>query len=389
MRLVIDGRRLTAARTGVGRYLEGLLQEWARTGPPLPETIVALSSRGGLARVPAGGGGVAKLIGEGWPGLAWEQWGLGRLLRKGDVLFAPANLVPSNWRGKTALVLFDLTQEVFPDSFPWHVRRRFGRRYQRAAARADRILVPSRSTADDLKKVYGIPPAHIRVVYPGIGPEFRPDAGAAVTARQMLGIGSLPFFLFVGKRSRRRNVSAILDAFATHRRTFPESRLVFAGPDSGGGIGPDNAELGLIGAGHVSEPILRGLLTDATGLLYPSNYEGFGLPVIEAMACGCPVVTLRNSTLVESGGDAAWYVELPEPTRLDAGIRPLGVVTERRHEALTRGLAAAMHALSTDAALRSELVGRGLMQAARFPLSACAEAVKEELIDLASLMPTN
>lgn len=77
MRLVIDGRRLTAERTGVGRYLELLLQDWAITGAPLPETLVVLRDRGGLSRVPLGPGLRAEVIGEGWPGLLWERFGLG------------------------------------------------------------------------------------------------------------------------------------------------------------------------------------------------------------------------------------------------------------------------------------------------------------------------
>lgn len=374
MRLVVDGRRLTPERTGVGRYLEGLLREWARTAPPLPETLIALSDRRGVARVPEGGGIRAEVVGEGLPGLVWERWGLGRLLKGDDLLFAPANLIPSCWRGRSVLVLFDLTQEVLPDSFPWHVRARFGRRYRRAARQADRILVPSRATADDLTRIYGTPSVKIRVIYPGIGPEFRPDPDEARKARQALGLGNAPFFLFVGKRSRRRNLGAILDAFAAHRRSFPGHRLVFVGPGAGRGLGPVDEDLGLIDAGHVPEAALRGLLTGARALLYPSNYEGFGLPVAEAMACGCPVVTLRNSALVESGGEAAWYVELPDPT---GGSR----------EALTRGLAEAMGVLSRDEGVRADLIARGMAQAARFGLSDCAEAVKQELIAASRLTP--
>ena len=138
MRLVIDGRRLGAGRTGVGRYLEGLLEEWARTGPPLAETLVVLRDPGGLDRVPRAAGLRAEVVGAGWPGLIWERRGLGRMLRPGDLLFAPTNLLPATWRGRSVLVLFDAIQEVRPGDFPWHVRLRFGHRYRRAARRADR-----------------------------------------------------------------------------------------------------------------------------------------------------------------------------------------------------------------------------------------------------------
>src|SRR3954463_2960759 len=92
-RLVIDGHRLTPERTGVGRCLESLLADWAETGLPLAETVVVLRERGGLSRVPQAPGLEARVVGEGWPGLAWECLGLGRVLRPDDLLFAPANLV--------------------------------------------------------------------------------------------------------------------------------------------------------------------------------------------------------------------------------------------------------------------------------------------------------
>ena len=105
MRLVIDGRRLTAERTGVGRYLEVLLQDWATTGPPLPETLVVLRDRAGLTRVPVGlgdpGRGRSARGGRAWSG-SGSAWAGGSAT--GDVLFAPANLVPWGWRGKTVLV---------------------------------------------------------------------------------------------------------------------------------------------------------------------------------------------------------------------------------------------------------------------------------------------
>ena len=101
MRLVIDGRRLTARRTGVGRCLESLLADWSLTGWPLEEVLLVVSDPEGLARVPDGGDLRTRVIGQKWPGLVWETLGLGRLLGRDDLLFAPANLVPMNWRGPT------------------------------------------------------------------------------------------------------------------------------------------------------------------------------------------------------------------------------------------------------------------------------------------------
>ncbi len=329
MRLVIDGRRLDAERTGVGRCLESLLSDWAKTGLPLSETLVVLRDPSGQERVPEVAGLRCVMVGERWPGLAWECLGLGRLLCRDDLLFAPANLIPPTWQGKTVLMMFDTLPWKVPASFPAHVRWRYGWRYRQAARRAERVLVPSRATAADVIAVHGIAADRIRVVYPGPEPSFRPlaaDAQEVRLARQKFGLGDAPFFLFVGKRSRRRNVPVILEAFAQHRRNYPAHYLVFVGPSGGSALpSPSQSQAtGVIDGGHVAEPILRGLLAVARALLYPSDYEGFGLPVVEALASACPVVTLRNSALSEAGGDAPWYLERPGLDEIAQALRVLG-----------------------------------------------------------------
>lgn len=363
MRLVIDGQRLTGERTGVGRCLESLLAEWALTGLPLAETLVVLRDRAGLSRVPRVDGLVTKVVGERWSGLAWECLGLARELRPDDLLFAPANLVPLNWRGRTVLVIYDTLPWVVPESFPRLVRWRFGWRYRLAARRADRILVPSQATAEDVSRVHRIPAERIRVTYPGPEPEFHPlapDSPEVLEARRHVGLGTAPFFLFVGKRSRRRNVGAILEAFASHRRAHPADRLLFVGPDDPGDL-PGPAD-GTIRAGHVPETVLRGLLADAIALLYPSDYEGFGLPIVEALASGCPVVTLRNSALIEAGGNAPCY--------LDSADAP--------------AIADALRLLSTDGDQRKRQIAAGFTHVARFSRARFAREVKEELIRAAA-----
>ena len=340
MRLIIDGRRLTAGRTGVGRYLELLLQDWAITGPPIPETLVVLRDRAGLAQVPGGSSIRAEVAGEGLPGLIWERFGLGRRLRPSDILFAPTNLVPAGWRGKTVLVMHDTLLESRPESFPWHVHWRFARRYRQAATRADRVLTPSQSTWRDVAKHYGVPASRLRVIYPAADPSFRPRGPASEDvreARARVGLGDAPFFLFVGKPSSRRNVPAILDAFAEHRASHPGHKLIFVGPGEVD-LGPGASDGSILRAGHVPEPVLRGLMADALALLYPSDYEGFGLPILEALACGCPAITLRRGAMLEAGGDAAIYLDGPDP----------------------REMAKAMHLMATDINARASRMSPGI-----------------------------
>ena len=358
MRLVIDGHRLTADRTGVGRCLETLLLDWTETGWPLEQTVLVLRDRAGAARIPDARGLEVVVHGGRLPGIAWETLVLGRTLRAGDVLFAPANVVPWTWRGRTVLILYDTLPWSVPDGFPWHVQLRFGLRYRLAARRANRVIVPSEATARDVAAIHKVPSERISVVYPGVEPSFRPlspESPEVGWARAELGLGNAPYFLFVGKRSHRRNVPAILKAFACHRRSFPGHRLVFVGPGGRDDI-PGDLD-GVIVAGHVSEDRLRALYADALALLYPSDHEGFGLPVIEAMACGCPVVTLRNSALVESGGDAAYYLPSADPSAITFALNTL--------------------AKSENA--REPLRADGLKQAARFDRRTFAEIVKQEI----------
>lgn len=356
MKLVIDGHRLTPRRTGVGRCLESLLTCWAEEGWPLDETWLVVRDPLGLARVPASPTLRTLAIGRRWPGLVWENLGLRPQLAADDVLLAPANLVPWSWHGRTVLILYDTLPWSVPSSFPRHVRWRFGWRYRLAARRASQIIVPSQCTARDVMRVHGIGEERITVAYPGPEPGFRPlpaDAPEVYDARARVGLSAHdPYFLFVGKRSSRRNVPAILSAFDAHRRRFPEHRLLFVGPNEPGLPGRD---AGVIDAGHVDEPTLQALLAAAVALLYPSNYEGFGLPVVEAQASGCPVVTLRNSALVESAGDAAAFLNEPTPAEI----------------------ASVLERLATDVAYRSDLVTRGLSHVGRFSRVSFANVVSD------------
>src|SRR5205823_6152099 len=130
-----------------------------------------------------------------------------------------------------------------------------------------------------------------------------------------------------------------------------------------GGDALPGAGSGVVNAGHVEEETLHALLASALALLYPSDHEGFGLPVVEAQACGCPVVTLRNSALTESGGDAAWFLESAD-----------------REE-----MAQALQVLASDRAVRADFSARGLANVARFRRADFAQGAREDIRKVAGL----
>ena len=233
---------------------------------------------------------------------------------KAAVIHAPFNWAPRWSPCPVVVTVQDLAWERVPETFPAGFRR-FARFFTRMSARhARRIIATSTSTADDLVALYRVPRDNIRVVPIGI----TPAAAEPQPTREA-------FILAVGEFEPRKR---ILELIAGHRAYFtaapadpPPCRLVLAG--SGGSqahavreaAGP---EVDLLG--FVSDERLTDLYRRATLLVYPSSYEGFGLPVLEAMTHGCPALIARNSSLTEVGRDAAFYLDDPTPQGIAAAL---------------------------------------------------------------------
>ena len=316
-----------------------LLDEWGLSGMPFDRTVLVTQEPVEPGRFK----GVEVISGgRSWPGAIWRNLVLRPLVRRDDLLFCPTNLLPSTLASRSVLFVFDTLLESVPESFPWHVRARFGPRYRTSSRRADRILVPSESTARDVIVHHGVDPSKLRVVPLSHAAIFRPHP---VTLRTST-------FLVVGKRSKRRNLPAILQGFAAHRLQFPESRLTLVGPGDVEAV-PE----GVVVLGHVDDDRLAELYRGATATLYLSDYEGFGLPILEAQACGCPVVTLHNSALGETAGEGAFFLDRADSASVEE----------------------AMNWLMSDSELRSDLVTRGLANAARFSTARMAREVRDIL----------
>jgi glycosyltransferase involved in cell wall biosynthesis len=238
-----------------------------------------------------------------------------------------------------------------------------------AARRADAILVPSAAARRDVARAYRIPEARIHVVHLGLSAHFRPvPAARRASLLERLGLRA-PYVLFVGARPPRKNIEALLAALAKVAGAGrADLQLAIAGPADPGDrrlralaerLGLDSAVRWL---GWIRDEDLPALYGGAVCLVYPSLAEGFGLPIIEAMASGTAVITSDRSSMAEIAGDAALLVDPESPPALAEGLRRLTGDASLREELIARGAARAREFAWEDAAAATETVYR---QAAR------------------------
>jgi glycosyltransferase involved in cell wall biosynthesis len=302
------------------------------------------------------------------PTLMWQLLVASRRidLDRADLAHFPTGRAPRPCRVPFVLTVHDLTPIEHPEWYPRRERLLVARWLGAAIGRADAVIAVSAATADAIARRFPHQAERIRVVYEAAAPIFhRPvDEERIRAVRASFGLGPR-FWLHVGSLTARKNLPRLLEAFARVAPTLPGEpiELVLAG--GSGGSGGDAAQmdsrvraLGLTGGvrrlGRVSDTDLRALYAAAELMVAPSLHEGFGLTVIEAMACGAPVMASHAGSLAEVAGDAAFVVN---PSSVDS---------------IATGLAR----LARDADLRERLAMRGRAQAARFDWArAAAETV--------------
>jgi glycosyltransferase involved in cell wall biosynthesis len=265
-----------------------------------------------------------------------------------DVTFVPAHTLPFAFPGQAVVTVHDLGYRYFPQAHPTPQRLYLDLTTRYSAARATRILADSEATARDLMRFYGTPRDKVRVVYPGVDVPMVGDL-AAVRAKYRL---PERYWLYIGTLQPRKNIGVIVEGYRRWRAAHSgdNSALVLAG---GRGWLYDSAWTagfeGVIETGYIDESDKGALLTGARALLFPSLYEGFGFPVLEALGCGTPVICSDSSSLPEVGGALASYVPLPpEVLESDPGTDLVAAFT-----AMADALAAAMAALGDEAYLPS------------------------------------
>lgn len=241
-----------------------------------------------------------------------------------DLLHAPDFVLPPT-RARTILTVHDLTFMVHPECAEAGLRRYLAQAVPRSLQRADLVLVDSQATAADLARILGLQGPKVRLLYPGVDARFRPLPPSATEALRATLQLPTDFLLFVGTLEPRKNLVRLLEGFA-QAKLPPTLALVIAGRRGWmeQEIFATVARLELQDRvkflDFVADAQLPALYNLARAFVYPSLYEGFGLPVLEALACGTPVLTANSASLPEVAGAAAILVDPHQPAAIAAGI---------------------------------------------------------------------
>jgi len=362
----IDYTAAARQRAGIGRYTRELVT--ALLALESPHQYVIFAATGGIERQAPNVKHQASSvkfrtipISDEWMARLWHRLRLPipveAITGPLDVFYSPDFVLPPTRRStRTLLTVHDLSFLRYPEAFVPKLRCYLKRVVPRSIARAGLVLADSAHTRSDLVSLLGVSPDKIQVLYSGVHPRFRPEAepGERERLQARYGIGDRPYVLTVGTVQPRKNYVRLIQAFTRLQAykladlQLADLQLVIAG--GRGWLYQDIfAEAEKHGdrvrfLGFVDEADLPALYRNGALFAFPSLYEGFGLPVLEAMACGLPVVCSDTSSLPEVAGDAALLVDPHDEDAL-AG-------------AMTRALE------ETD--LRREMIARGLAQAARF-----------------------
>ncbi len=354
MRIGIEGRTLQGRRYGVARYTKNLLKWFVRIEPE-NDYIVYLSEPVELENIETGKLNLQVIGGDRIP-LTWRHLHLPLRMRKDkiDIHFSPSYFVPLLKICPYVVVVHDISFKAHPEWFSKDLRMKFDDIFWPRVRKAEKIITVSEYSKAEIIRLLGAKQEKISVIYEAADEFFKPvnDESKLKSVEEKYGV-SRPFILTVGSIHTRRNLERLIEAVAIAGRKLGSTPwLLILGTPA-----PFSPPVDIHGTAmkvgihqrvrheeYVPEEDLLLLYNACSLFAYPSLYEGFGLPVIEAMACGCPVCCSNTTSLPEVGGDAVIYFD------------PLDV----------EAIAESIYAILSDNALRASLRQKGLERAANF-----------------------
>lgn len=367
-RVAVDLRALVPTATGIGVYTRSLLLELAGRKAFRYTGLAHRPPREGAELAAAG----IAVEDEPAPlGVLWQQLKLPRRLARGDfdLFWSPLLTLPLRCPIPAVVTVHDLTTLLMPETHRLKVKWSVLPFLRASLERAERVVTISESTARDIAFHFPHCAAKVRVVYPGIDPEFRPGTWGEIDDIRQEMAAPEGYFLYTGTLEPRKNIGALLDAWEALADDDPRTPPLFLVGPYGWGSRPlvkriaALASKGVRALGHVDRAHLVRLFQGARVFVYPSFYEGFGLPPAEALACGIPTIVSDTSSLPEVVGRAGVQIDPTDVGALAVAMRDL--------------LALEGHAGNTGRA--ADLRARAREQAARFRWDKAAAEMEQVL----------
>ncbi|OGZ32714.1 MAG: hypothetical protein A2V69_00765 [Candidatus Portnoybacteria bacterium RBG_13_40_8] len=357
MKIGIDCHNLEGKRTGAARYLMNLLKYWAEANA---EFILYFKNQI-PDDIPESKNFQKKILKSG-SNFWFEHILLLKAIKKDGIgiFFSPSYVLPLKIPKniKTVVAIHDISYEAHPEWYSWQNRILLKWISKKSAKKADMIFVCSEFTKNEILKYYKVESEKVFIIPLGVGEEFAPrnsDEGTAYGIKDK-------FIFYVGAIFNRRFIPEIIEAFKKTTTRLPEYQFLISGPnythpfiDIASLIKKINQEIGreaILYIDYVNDKDLVNLYNEADLFIWLSSYEGFGLPPLEAMACGTPIITTKMASLPEVVGDAALFVENPKD------------IDEINHK---------IYKVLSDEKTRSWLIQEGLKQAQKFSWQKTAE----------------
>ncbi|AKM82182.1 TPA: glycosyltransferase family 1 protein [Candidatus Berkelbacteria bacterium] len=349
MRIAIDTQTILGQKSGFGFYVKNLVENLNKIDPENEYILIAPDTDKDFSTPQR---------------FIWDQFRFPKRARKAkvDILHQPCFSAPILYRGKIIVTIHDIISIKFPENLPLASRLFYSKWMPFSYRKADMIIVDSEHTKKDIVEYLNIAPEKIRVMYWAVSHDFRPifDLQQVEDVKKKYNTGE-KYFIHVGTLEPRKNLPFLVRVYASAVKEGIKENLVIVGKkgwyydDLFSLVGKLELSSKVIFTGYAEDKDIPALYSGATALTFPSLYEGFGFPPLEAMACGTPVISSNTSSLPEVVGEAGML------------LPPHG----------SKGWTDAMVKLSSDVNLCKELSEKGLEQASKFSWEETAKKTVE------------